>query len=349
VKPLRELIQAEFKKWGGRENDFSREVLVPLLERMGFLDPYYTGGIDEKGIDVLFHENVQPEGISRFTGVQVKLVDIRARAGGRSGPSALEDQIRQAFKKPVGFRGQKAFTRIASLVICSSGDITIEARKELEDGIHGSDRLGAPLRFWEGSDIATFIEKHWLDPFVRLTDMSIPTGLQQLVVQGDTLAIGVALAKAGQSDASIPFLEQSIREAALWLGTAHLVGDKNADRMLRAAKTLIEFDKDHYNQFWLAGVAEFLLNNNEAAMGYLYEALRILDSDRSEQVQKGPGFQERYLQSLGILIEVANRSKDTAMRQTMLVRYRQKYRFLLDELGYQPVQLGDWEKPLEWN
>ncbi|MBI5316850.1 MAG: hypothetical protein HZB34_12855 [Nitrospirae bacterium] len=347
MKPLRDTIQETFQLWKARENDFSKGVLIPLLERMGFLDPHFTGGISEEGIDVLFHENVFPEGIPRFTGVQVKVEDIRAKVGTHHSPSALEDQIRQAFEKRVGLRGQNPFTRISTLVVCSTGEITTPARKEIEEGKHGDRRLGAPIRFWDGSDLAMFIEKHWLDPFVRLTGMSVPPGLQQVVIQGDSLAFGIGLAKAGNSDTAIPVLEQCIREAALWLGAAHLLGDKNAHRMLRAAKTLIEFDSDHYNQFWIAGYAEFLLKNDEAAVGYLEQAVKLLDIDRSDQVQKGPGFQERYLQTLGMLIEIANRSNSTKERQVLINRYREKHRFITTELSYRPVPLGEWERPSE--
>lgn len=348
MKPLRDTIQETFQRWHARENEFSEEVLVPLLERMGFLDPHFTGGVNEEGIDVLFHENVLPEGIPRFTGIQAKMADVRAIAGRRGSPSALEDQIRQAFQKLVGLRGQKPFMRISSLIICSTGEITTQARKEIEEGTHGMGRLGAPIRFWDGSDLAKFIEKHWLDPFVRLTGISVPPGLQQVIIQGDSLAVGTGLAKAGYGETAIPILEQCIREAALWLGTAHLLGDKNAHRMLRAANTLMEFDRDHYNQFWLAGYAEFLLNRNEAAILNLERAITMLDADLTEQVQKGSGFQERYLQTLGMLIEVANRMSTPEVKQGLIRRYRQKYIFITTDLQYQPQQLGEWERPSEW-
>jgi len=346
MKTLREIIQTAFQGWKGNENGFSKDVLVPLLERMGFRDPHFTGGEKEKGIDILYHEIIPPEDMPRFTGIQVKLEDITARAGSGVNPTSLEPQIRQAFEKEVGFRGAESFTRISSLVICSTGHITPDARKEIEKGTHGERRLGAPIRFWEGSDIASFIEKYWLERFVQLAEIDLPTGLKQVVVQGDSLAVGVALAKAGQTGAAIQLLEQSLWNAALWLGTAHFLENRNPKEMLRAAKALIEFDKDHYNQFWLAGYAEFRLEQYAEAVCYLKEALRILDADQTDLVQKGPGFQERYLQTLGMLIHIEKTRGGSDDVANLMTQYRDKLRFLTKELDYSPRPLGDWETAL---
>ena len=208
------------------------------------------------------------------------------------------------------------FTRISSLVICTTGQITPDARTEIEEGIHSTyRRLGAPIRFWQGSDLAAFIEKYWLDPFVRLSGLTIPQGVQHVLVQGDSLTTGLALTQAGHNAAAIPLLERSLWQAALWLGTAHLQRGVDHREMLRAGRTLIEFDKDHYNQFWLAGFAEFHLSHYDEAKEYLTEALRILDADRTDQVQNGPGFQERYLHTLGMLIEIVSSPQSETVRE----------------------------------
>lgn len=345
TRSLADIVKSEFQRWKGNENGFSRDIVVPLLLHMGFQDPHFTGGEDEKGIDVLYYEPT-PEGVPRFTGIQVKLEDITAQVGGRVNPTSLEPQIRQAFEKRVGFRGQQPFTRISSLVICTTGKITPEGRKEIEEGTHGDRRLGAPIRFWDGEDLARFIERYWLDGFIRLTGITLPPGVQQVVVEGDYHTAGIALAKAGQSAAAIPFLQRSLWEAGLWLGTAHLLENREPAQMLRAAKALIEFDKSHYNQFWLAGYAEFHLGHHKEATGFLEEALRLLDLDESEQVQRGPGFQERYLQTLGMLIEIARVRGEAECVTNLKTRYRAKYEFVTKDLGARPKALGEWETPL---
>lgn len=294
---------------------------------------------------MLCHEPA-PEGVPRFTGIQVKLEDITAQVGGRVNPTSLEAQIRQAFEKWVGFRGQHPCTRISSLIICTTGKITAEARTEIEEGTHGDRRLGAPIRFWDGEDLARFIERYWLDGFIRLTGMTLPPGVQHVVVEGDYHTVGIALAKAGQSVAAIPLLQRSLWEAGLWLGTAHLFENREPEKMLRVAKALIEFDKSHYNQFWLAGYAEFRLGHHREAMRFLEEALRLLDLDASEQVQRGPGFQERYLQMLGMLIEIARIGGEAERVGNLKARYHAKYEFVTKELGARPTTLGEWEAPL---
>lgn len=345
TRSLPDIVKDAFQRWKGEENRFSKEVVVPLLLHMGFQDPHFTGGDKEKGVDVLCHE-ATPEGLPRFTGIQVKLEDITAHVGGRVNPTSLEPQIRQAFEKLVGFQGQRQFTRISSLVICTIGKVTPDARREIEEGTHGDRRLGAPIRFWDGEDFARFIERYWLDGFTRLTGITLPPGVQQVVVQGDYHTVGVALAKAGQSGAAIPLLQRSLWEAALWLGTAHMLEDREPEQMLKVAKALIEFDKSHYNQFWLAGYAEFRLGHYPQANGFLEEALRLLDLDQSEQVQRGPGFQERYLQTLGMLIEIARVRGEAEHVLRLKDRYRAKYEFLTKGLETRPTALGAWEAPL---
>jgi hypothetical protein len=230
------------------------------------------------------------------------------------------------------------------LVLCTPGTITEDARRQIEDGTVGERRRGAPIRFWDGLDLAGFIEKHWLEGFAQVAGLDLDR-LRPAVLVQDILAAGVALAKGGQPGAAIPLLEKSLWNAALWLGTAHLLEGTDPAAMLRAARTLIEFDKSHYNQFWLAGYAEFRLGHHPSAASYLNEALRLLDLDDTEQVRRGAGFQERYVQTLAMLIEIGKRSgEDTTELER---RYREKHRFVATDLGWAPRPLGAWEVELQ--
>jgi hypothetical protein len=346
MESLTAMIENSFEKWAGNENGFSRDVLVPLLTRMKLEDPRFTGGTGEKGIDVLYHETFVPESMPRFSGIQVKLGDITARTSGGITPSSLEPQIRQAFEKEVGLRGSKAFTRISTLIICTTGNITPEAREEIEKGTHGDRRLGAPIRFWEGSDIAAFIEKYWLEGYAQLTGLTLPAGFQQVVVQGDSLAVGVALAKAGHNQPAIELLEPSLRSAAFWLSSALLAQDTDFEAMLRAAKALVEFDDQHFNQYWIAGYASFRLGRYAEADRFLSDAIRMLQGDKSEEVQRGAGYQERYLQAIGMRLEIARHTNNAEAIDALNVQYREKFQFLVADLGSTPSVKGEWEKDL---
>ena len=75
------------------------------------------------------------------------------------------------------------------------------------------------------------------------------------------------------------------------------------------------------------------------------EAIRLLEIDKSEVVQRGPGFQERYLQALGILAEMSR--GNVAEFEDFTKRYRKKYEFLRKDLGWEPTLLGDWELEIQ--
>jgi hypothetical protein len=83
----------------------------------------------------------------------------------------------------------------------------------------------------------------------------------------------------------------------------------------------------------------------DAAENLVREAIRILEADKSEQVQRGPGFQEKYLQSLGLLRKTAQPSDDQNKPGQLKQAYIDKYRFLSRDLGFKPRALGDWENP----
>src|SRR5262249_45643151 len=141
-------------------------------------------------------------------------------------------------------------------------------------------------------------------------------------------------------------LEDSLRLSSFNLGNV-LLSSKNIDveKMVRAARVAIEYDPNHYNQFFIAGYGEFLLGALSKAEPLLKDAIRLLEADTSEQIQRGIGFQERYLQSLGLLREIAQRNKDVSGLEKLKQSYLAKYRFLSEELEFKPRPLGDWENP----
>ena len=289
-----------------------------------------------------------PEDNARFTGIQVKKGNIDAKVGKSKAPPALESQIQQAFAKPVGPPNKEPYTRITTLVICATGRIAPKARSHLESGIHGQPRLGAPLRFWDGLKVAEFIERHWMNEFAKLAGIQIqlPTSSKQVILQGqwNALSLGMALAEAGHYELAAEQLEDSLRASSFHLGNALLARNFiDAEKMVRAARISIQYDPNHYNQFFIAGYSEFLLGQLSKATTLLKEAMRLLDADSSDEVQRGPGFQERYLQSLGLLREIARRNKEPS--EELRQAYRDKYRFLSQQLEFSPGPLGDWERP----
>lgn len=329
---LQELILSELDAMA--EDRISCEVLVPMLEKMGFLQPCFTGGATEKGIDVLCHEMWAGDGLPRFTGIQMKKGDIRAKASGGLTPAGLEAQIAQAFDKPVGLLHQKPYTRISTLVIGTTGTITEQAREEIEEGTQGLRRRGAPIRFWDGANIAQLVLEHFFEEFTQLTSMDVPEGVQPIIIQGEhnVLTVGIAMARAGNHGVAVVQLEHCVRIAARQLADSWLAVDPRSQEAVQAAETACAYDRSHYNAFWIAGYSAFLLDEDERAERRLLEAIAILERDQSAEVQRGLGFQIRHLQAIAMLIAILRRSNREKRAEEFILAYREKEE-LVRELG----------------
>ena len=272
---------------------------------------------------------------------------ITARKAGGLGPSELEAQIREAFAKQVGLRGETPYTRISTLVVATTKTVSRPARAQLESGVHGSSRLGAPIRVWDGEFVAQLIQDHYLEEFAQFAGLNLPEGLAK--ISQDDLSIGMAYMRAGFKKEAIHHLRQSLWLSAEELASAYLGTQKRAE-MLRAAEIAIKYDRKHYNQFWIAGYGLFLEQRDERARACLEQAIDLLENDKTVRVQCGPGYQFRYLQALAMLIEISRRAG-----QEVSSRLRDEYerkQKLLAELGVDVgavsldgVQLGDDDIP----
>jgi hypothetical protein len=128
-------IPPEFQKYKGldaheRERAFQAEVVVPLLQRMGFSVVWDNHGRSERGNDVIVAD------VDRFNhrvyyGAQVKYRD----SIGQSDAAELIDDVREAFT--CGFREPKRDEEghISRFYIINSGSISPDAAEVIRNGI----------------------------------------------------------------------------------------------------------------------------------------------------------------------------------------------------------------------
>lgn len=143
-------------EYATNEDPFCRELLYPLLRRMGFLFVRYTHGKKEYGKDFTFSE-LTPFGHYRHYGLQAKAGDISG--GVNAAIDGLLGQIADAFAMPYYEVGSKEPRFISTFVIAISGKFTENAREKIVEkipkGVIGS------VYFLDREYITELVERYW--------------------------------------------------------------------------------------------------------------------------------------------------------------------------------------------
>ncbi|QHN04778.1 restriction endonuclease [Granulicella sp. WH15] len=138
------------------EDRFCRELLHPLLRRIGFLFVRYTHGSREYGKDFTFSESTL-FGHYRHYGLQAKAGDVSG--GVNAAIDELLGQISDAFAMPYYELGLKEPRYISTFVIAISGRFTANAKEKIAEkmprGIWGS------VYFLDGESITELVERYW--------------------------------------------------------------------------------------------------------------------------------------------------------------------------------------------
>lgn len=168
VKSLRVIIsEAETHLSGGPrwrseyekdENAFCREVLDPLLRRMGFHSVHFTHGPREYGKDFTFSELSNLGGLRHYA--------LQAKAGNISGEVNSEvdmilGQIDDAFAMPYYELDGREERYISGFVVATSGYFTANAIEKIR-----KKSLSPFMRFvvfWDKDKILELISEHWTE------------------------------------------------------------------------------------------------------------------------------------------------------------------------------------------
>lgn len=138
------------------EDLFCRDILLPLLRRMGFLFVRYTHGTREYGKDFTFSEQT-PFGGLRHYGLQAKAGDVSG--GATSEVDTLVGQVEDAFEMPYYELGSADRRYISTYVIAISGHFTRNAREKVVEKIPGA--LLGSVWFLDRTRIDELINRHW--------------------------------------------------------------------------------------------------------------------------------------------------------------------------------------------
>lgn len=139
-----------------KEDPFCRELLHPLLRRMGFVFVRYTHGKREYGKDFTFSE-LTSFGHNRHYGLQAKAGDVSG--GVNAAVDELLGQIADAFAMPYYEVGSKEPCYISTFIIAISGKFTENAREKIVEkmpkGLIGS------VYFLDRERLTELVERFW--------------------------------------------------------------------------------------------------------------------------------------------------------------------------------------------
>lgn len=108
------------------EDQYTNEIIIPLLRHMGFIEVTYNHGIEEFGKDVLFTE-FDRFGNKKYHAAQIKVANILG--GNNKGINDLVDHITNAFEMPFSDLVTKKEQNIADFFVFTKGEFRGNAKK----------------------------------------------------------------------------------------------------------------------------------------------------------------------------------------------------------------------------
>ena len=141
------------------ENDLTRNVLIPLLEHLGFINVEYFGGTNEEGKDIVFWEK-NKFGELNVNVAQVKHFKITNTASDIKSLQTIINQLIMCFEKKLVFTNQKSYLPSEVLLI-SSYPITVKTLQTRFSDY--SDLRGRKIEIIDGNKLASLLIEHNLE------------------------------------------------------------------------------------------------------------------------------------------------------------------------------------------
>jgi len=143
---------------GLKEEQLTDNVVIPLLEEMGFKNITKTHGQGERGVDLIFYEETK-FGEREYTGIQVKAKIIHGSSGKPGNATEILNQAQQAFlySFPDVYDGTPK--NIDKYIVMTSGDIIVSARNLIKDGLK---KVGCykTIHFFDGRKLVELIDQY---------------------------------------------------------------------------------------------------------------------------------------------------------------------------------------------
>jgi hypothetical protein len=146
------------------EDLFLNQVLIPLMKAMKFTDvkPVTTHGQGEFGKDIMPFKRTTEFNTIRYLALQAKAVTIHGSAGKSGNAGELLSQAINGFKVAFFDGADNERKRIDEFIIATNKDITVEAKRTIEEGIEGDRKI----TFLDIERIVELVKKYELTEYI---------------------------------------------------------------------------------------------------------------------------------------------------------------------------------------
>ncbi len=156
---LRSSLGYNIRYIGGvkNEKELTKEIIIPLLRKLGFINVRYNHGTYEHGRDIIFSRKTEFDDMEYYS-AQVKFGDVSGDIRSRQTIELLE-QIKQAFE--ISFRDiyGKTIEGISKLIVIISGKFSKPALDQLNDGLKNNEAIKNNVIFIDRQKLEGLIEK----------------------------------------------------------------------------------------------------------------------------------------------------------------------------------------------
>jgi len=140
------------------EDEFTKEIVMPLLVKMGFSGVKYVHGSDEHGRDVVFFE-IDKFDNKKWKAAQVKAVRIHGNARENTGNvNIMINQISSAYRNPYYDTSSERNIFFYEMYVITNKNITPAAKTDIEN-----EFTNKPVFFLDGQQIVNLLEKYMVD------------------------------------------------------------------------------------------------------------------------------------------------------------------------------------------
>lgn len=149
------------------ETSFRRDVMVPLLRKMGYESVSDVHGVNEHGLDIIYFS--KDKGRRYLCGMQLKVGDIHSNKRKPNSPvQTLIRQAQEALSYKFEVPHEEGRYPLSRLEVFTSGSISQPA----SDTIKNNSNRPIAVEFFGGDDVCQLLDKYWPDYF-EMTEKSM--------------------------------------------------------------------------------------------------------------------------------------------------------------------------------